>query len=231
MRRGLLFAGTELGVFVSFDDGDDWQSLQLNLPPASMRDLAVHGDDLIVATHGRGFWVLDNITVLRQINETVAQSNAFLFKPADVVSIPPPNENGTPQPKDEPFAENPPYRSDDRLLPEIGRRRADQPGNPRCHGPDRPALLERRQDPPPNPNSLNVAAVWVADAGAAIGRGGHTSLGMGSSIQCRRRRGAARRNGRSGRRRTARRRWRSGSPAADSEAEAEGRRSNPALTP
>ena len=61
-RKGLLFAGTELGVFVSFNDGDDWQSLQLNLPPVSMRDLAIHGDDLIVATHGRGFWVLDDIT-------------------------------------------------------------------------------------------------------------------------------------------------------------------------
>ena len=68
MRRGLLFAGTELGVFVSFDDGDHWQSLQLNLPPVSMRDIAIHDDDLIVATHGRGFWVLDDIAPLRQID-------------------------------------------------------------------------------------------------------------------------------------------------------------------
>src|SRR5882724_365685 len=66
-RRGLLFAGTELGVFVSFDDGDHWQSLQLNLPAVSMRDLAIHDDDLIVATHGRGFWVLDDIAPLRQL--------------------------------------------------------------------------------------------------------------------------------------------------------------------
>ena len=65
-RRGLLFAGTELGVYVSFDDGDHWQSLQLNLPPASARDLAIHNDDLIVATHGRGFWVLDNISSNRR---------------------------------------------------------------------------------------------------------------------------------------------------------------------
>src|SRR5947209_8600581 len=68
-RRGLLFAGTELGVFVSFDDGDRWQSLQLNLPPVSMRDLVIHDDDLVVATHGRGFWVLDDITPLRQAGE------------------------------------------------------------------------------------------------------------------------------------------------------------------
>src|SRR6266550_2627826 len=73
-RRGLLFAGTERAVFVSFDDGDHWQSLQLNLPPASMRDLAIHGDDLIVATHGRGFWVLDDITALRQIDNEVAHA-------------------------------------------------------------------------------------------------------------------------------------------------------------
>ena len=65
-RKGLLFAGTELGVYVSFDDGDRWQSLQLNLPRSSARDFAIHNDDLIVATHGRGFWVLDDISSLRQ---------------------------------------------------------------------------------------------------------------------------------------------------------------------
>jgi photosystem II stability/assembly factor-like uncharacterized protein len=108
-RRGLLFAGTELGVFVSFDDGDHWQSLQLNLPPVSMRDLVIHGDDLIVATHGRGFWVLDDITALRQISDEVLKATAYLFRPADAVRIPPPSENGTPKPRDEPLAENPPY--------------------------------------------------------------------------------------------------------------------------
>ena len=71
-RRGLLFAGTERGVFVSFDDGDDWQSLQLNLPPTSMRDFAIHDNDLIVATHGRGFWVIDDISALRQVDADVA---------------------------------------------------------------------------------------------------------------------------------------------------------------
>ena len=109
VQQGLLFAGTELSVYVSFDDGDDWQPLQLNLPPVSMRDLAIHGDDLIVATHGRGFWVLDDITALRQINDAVAKSYAYLFKPADGVNMPPGSEYGTPLPKDEPFAENPPY--------------------------------------------------------------------------------------------------------------------------
>src|ERR1700691_2062467 len=75
-RKGLLYAGTELGVYVSFDDGGHWQSLKLNLPVTSIRDLAIHGDDLIVATHGRSFWILDNITPLRQTSEAQA-ANAF----------------------------------------------------------------------------------------------------------------------------------------------------------
>ena len=108
-RRGLLFTGTERTVFVSFDDGDHWQSLQQNLPPASMRDLAVHGDDLIVATHGRGFWVIDNISVLRQISTDVAKGNAYLFQPASAILLTPGSDNGTPMPRDEPLAENAPY--------------------------------------------------------------------------------------------------------------------------
>src|SRR5205807_27930 len=67
--RGLLFAGTERGVYVSFDDGDEWQSLTLNLPRTSVRDLIVHGDDLAIATHGRGFWILDNMTPLRRLGD------------------------------------------------------------------------------------------------------------------------------------------------------------------
>ena len=65
-KKGLLFAATEREVYVSFDDGDNWQSLRLNMPASSVRDIIVHDDDLIAATHGRGFWILDNITPLRQ---------------------------------------------------------------------------------------------------------------------------------------------------------------------
>lgn len=108
-RRGLLFTGTERSVFVSFDDGDHWQSLHMNLPPASMRDLAIQADDLIVATHGRGFWVIDNITPLRQLSDDVAKANAYLFQPADAYLLTPGNDNGTPMPRDEPVAENPPF--------------------------------------------------------------------------------------------------------------------------
>ena len=107
-KKGLLFAGTELGVYVSFNDGDSWQSLQLNLPPCSMRDLAIHDNDLIVATHGRGFWILDDITPLRQITGEVAQSGAYLFRPETALRMNPGADYGTPMPRDETLAQNPP---------------------------------------------------------------------------------------------------------------------------
>lgn len=81
-RKGLLYAGTELGIYVSFDDGADWQSLQLNLPTTPVYDTAVRGNDLIAATHGRAFWVLDNITPLLQANPQIASDPAHLFTPA-----------------------------------------------------------------------------------------------------------------------------------------------------
>jgi photosystem II stability/assembly factor-like uncharacterized protein len=108
VRRGLLFAGTERGAFVSLDDGDHWQPLQLNLPATSVRDFAVYRNDLIVATHGRGFWVIDDITPLRQLDDTVLAADAFLFQPADVTYLPQGGDNGTPLQKDEPQAANPP---------------------------------------------------------------------------------------------------------------------------
>ncbi len=87
-RRGLVYAGGDGGVFVSFDDGEHWQSLELNLPPTSMRDLAVHGNDLVLATHGRGFWILDDATPLRQATAALADSAAYLFHPADAMRSP-----------------------------------------------------------------------------------------------------------------------------------------------
>ena len=107
MRQGLLFAGTERGAYVSFDDGDNWQALQLNLPVTSVRDFEVHGNDLVMGTHGRGIWVIDDISVLRQLNDTVTKADAFLFKPADAINFSPGDDNGTPLQKDEPQAPNP----------------------------------------------------------------------------------------------------------------------------
>lgn len=108
LRKGLLFAGTELGVYVSFDDGDNWQSLQLNLPHTSMRDLIIHGDDIVVATHGRSFWVLDDITPLRQLTAEVAKASAHLFKPQVALRVRRDVNTDTPLPPEESAGKNPP---------------------------------------------------------------------------------------------------------------------------
>jgi len=105
VRRGMLYAGTERGIYVSFDDGDHWQSLQQNLPVTSVRDIDVHGDDVVIATHGRAFWVIDNVTPLRQD----VPAGDFLFKPAVAVRERPAGFTGSPMPKDEPMAPNPPF--------------------------------------------------------------------------------------------------------------------------
>ncbi len=107
VRKGLLFAGTENAVWVSFDNGDHWQSLQLNLPHTSMRDLWIHDDDLIVATHGRGFWILDDMSPLRKVSESLAAGD-YLFTPAPAYRIQRDTNTDTPLPPDEPAAENPP---------------------------------------------------------------------------------------------------------------------------
>jgi len=108
LRRGLLFAGTERGAFVSFDDGDHWQPLQRNLPVTSVRDFVVYGNDLIVATHGRGFWVMDDISALRQLTGEVLQADAWLSRPADFINVTPGDDDGTPLQRDEPQTQNPP---------------------------------------------------------------------------------------------------------------------------
>jgi photosystem II stability/assembly factor-like uncharacterized protein len=108
LRRGLLFAGTENSVYVSFNDGDSWQSLQLNLPHTSMRDLTIHGDDLIVGTHGRSFWILDDITPLRQLNDKIAQQPAFLFAPEVALRWHWNRNPDTPLPPEVPAGKNPP---------------------------------------------------------------------------------------------------------------------------
>jgi photosystem II stability/assembly factor-like uncharacterized protein len=107
-RRGLLFAGTERAVYFSLDDGDNWQPLSLNLPVTSMRDMEIYLDDLILATHGRGFWVIDDISPLRQMDAAVMKSDMWLFKPADAINFINTGDNGTPLQKDEPQAQNAP---------------------------------------------------------------------------------------------------------------------------
>ncbi len=104
-RKGLLFAGTETGIYVSFDDGAHWQSLKLNLPQTPIHDLTVKDDDLVVATHGRSFWVLDDIAPIRQMTATTANEDAHLFQPAPAVRFRGP---GFSLPAGNPVGENPP---------------------------------------------------------------------------------------------------------------------------
>ncbi|MEO7273029.1 MAG: glycoside hydrolase, partial [Vicinamibacterales bacterium] len=107
-RKGLLFAGSETQVYVSFDDGDHWQSLRLNMAASSVRDLVIKDDDLVVGTHGRGIWILDDITPLRQIEPSTAQQDVVLFKPQTAWRVRWNTNTDTPLPPDEPTAPNPP---------------------------------------------------------------------------------------------------------------------------
>jgi len=106
-RKGLLYVCTEKGIYVSFNDGDDWQSLQLNLPTTSVRDLVVHENDLVIATFGRSFWILDDVTPLRQMDSHVAASDAWLFRPQAAIRMRAGSDQGTPVPMDESSAPNP----------------------------------------------------------------------------------------------------------------------------
>jgi hypothetical protein len=106
VQPGLLFAGTERTVFVSFDAGGSWQPLDNGLPPTSVRDIDIHGDDLVIATHGRGFYILDDIAALRALVSD-ARDGARLF-PATAIRFRSVGFTGTPMPKDEPMAPNPP---------------------------------------------------------------------------------------------------------------------------
>jgi photosystem II stability/assembly factor-like uncharacterized protein len=107
VRPGLLYAGTEYGAFVSFDDGDHWQPLQTALPRTSVRDITVHGDDLVIATHGRGFYIMDDIQPLRALAADPTPGTR-LYPLAVAVRTKPADFTGTPMPKDEPMAPNPP---------------------------------------------------------------------------------------------------------------------------
>jgi len=107
-RKGLLFAGTEQAVYASFDDGDHWQSLRLNMAPSSVRDIVIKDDDLVAGTHGRGIWILDDITPLRQLDAKTAAADAVLFKPQAAWRVRWNTNTDTPLPPDEPAGQNPP---------------------------------------------------------------------------------------------------------------------------
>ncbi len=107
-KPGLLFAGTESGMYVSFDDGDRWQSLQLNLPTTSYRDAVIKGNDLVVGTYGRGIWILDDISPLRQMTPEIAEQTAHLFKPGNAIRVRRNVNQDTPFPPEVPHSLNAP---------------------------------------------------------------------------------------------------------------------------
>ncbi len=171
-RKGLLFAAAETGVFVSFDDAEHWQSLQLNLPPASVRDLEIHGADLIAATHGRSFWILDDIGPLRQITPAVADAAAVLFQPSPAVRLLSESFQGTPLPPEVPAAKNPPVGG---LIDYWLRSVPAGPVTLEIFD-SRKALVRSfstASAPPPLPRNVPIADVWLARPPALAATAGH----------------------------------------------------------
>jgi photosystem II stability/assembly factor-like uncharacterized protein len=163
VRKGMLFAGTERAVYVSFDDGDHWQSLRLNMPATSIRDLVIHEDDLVIGTHGRSFWIMDNITPLRQLSPQTGGAETVLFKPAAAYRVARNRNTDTPLPPEFPAGENPPDGATiDYFLKE------------RVAGPvklevfDRAGKLVRGYSsddrPEPPDRELNVPTYWIRPA-------------------------------------------------------------------
>ena len=183
VRKGLLFAGTENAVWVSFDDGDHWQSLQLNLPHTSMRDLWIHEDDLIVATHGRSFWILDDIAPLRETLGRDCERSRICSprRPLTASSATP-----TPTrrlPPDEPAAANPPDGAIlDYYLPVGGIERHAR--NSGCAGSSRPPLLQHRQAGHHRGRIAEAvdSAVLGAQAPATLDRSRNAPLGLGPAL-------------------------------------------------
>ncbi len=164
VRKGLLVAGTERGVYFSTDDGENWQSLRLNLPATSVRDLVIHNDDIVVGTHGRSFWILDNITPLRQMQAHTAAEEAHLFAPQLTYRVRRNNWPDTPLPPEEPAGQNPPsgaildyYLKADAHEPVV-LEITDHAGDlvRRFFSSDKPEVI--------NPDSINVPTYWIRPA-------------------------------------------------------------------
>jgi len=168
--RGLLFAGTERGVYVSFNDGDDWQSLRLNMPATSIRDLVIHDDDIVVGTHGRSFWILDDMSILRQLSPANSKLPGFranadavamhLFAPRPTYRFRRDKNTDTPLPPEEPVGKNPPDGAI--IYYYLG---ANARGPVTLEISDSAGNLVRRfssADPPDSiPRDLNVPTYWV----------------------------------------------------------------------
>jgi photosystem II stability/assembly factor-like uncharacterized protein len=162
-RKGLLYACTEKGVYVSFNDGDNWHSLQLNLPTTSVRDLVVHENDLVIATFGRSFWILDDMTPLRQMDSHVAAADAWLFHPQAAIRMRAPSDQGSPVPMDESLAPNPPegaaldYYLRDKPSSPIQLEVFDSEGNLVRRFASDEVLYKT------NPNEVQLQVAWIRD--------------------------------------------------------------------
>ncbi len=184
--KGLLYAATELRVYVSFNDGAQWQSLQNNMPVTSVRDIVVHGDDLDVATHGRGFWVMDQMAALREISAQGAQitsARAYLFKPGETFAIRQGGMNGTPLPHEEPQLLNPPsgvvayYWLNRAAAQPVKIELLDGSGSVRaCAASDTPVR-------PVDTETLNVQAIWEIPTELAPAAAGMHRVALGGTAQ------------------------------------------------
>ena len=158
VRKGLLYAGTEAAVYVSFNDGDDWRPLRLNMPATSIRDLVVHDGDLVAGTHGRGFWILDDISPLRQLTAEVTAAAAHLFAPRMTYRVARDTNTDTPLPPEEPAGKNPP---DGAILYYW----LKQPGAVAIEIADGDGKVVRRYSsedrPEPVDRSVNVPLYWI----------------------------------------------------------------------
>jgi hypothetical protein len=167
VRKGLLFAGTEKGIFVSWDDGARWQPLQLNLPSTPVTDMEIHGDDLVIATNGRAFWILDDITPLRQLNAEIAASDVHLFQPQTATRLHLPEQVDTRQP----VGQNPPagaivdyyLKSKPKDKEEITLDILDASGQPVRHYSNREKKIA--EQPPEWPDQVKHAEVIPAEEG------------------------------------------------------------------
>jgi hypothetical protein len=183
--KGLLYAATELRVYVSFNDGEQWQPLQNNMPVTSVRDIVVHGDDLAVATYGRGFWVMDQMAALRQIaaqGTQIVSARAYLFQPGETYAIRAGSMNGTPLPHEEPQLKNPPsgvvayYWLKNPAAQPLKIELLDSSGSVKaCVASDTPVR-------PVDTETLNVQAVWQQPAEPASTAAGLHRIALGGSV-------------------------------------------------
>ncbi|HLL81860.1 MAG TPA: hypothetical protein VK420_04375, partial [Longimicrobium sp.] len=158
-RKGLLYAGTEREVYFSIDDGESWQSLRLNMPATSIRDLIIKDDDVVVATHGRSFWILDDVTALRQLTRDTEAQAAVLFQPRVTYRVRWNRNTDTPLPPDEPAGQNPP---DGAILDYYLGAPAKEVSLEILDGAGKPVRAYRSSDPvKPPTDEGDVPAYWI----------------------------------------------------------------------